>query len=198
MTETGPYAMNPPFGEKRVGSVGVPPIGVALRLVDVNENDVPPGEIGQVIVRTPDTMVGYWNDTLATFEVLRDGWMRTGDLARADDDGYLWLEGRVRDLIVRDGSNIAPAEVEEVALRHPDVSAAAAVGVPDPPHGEAVHLFVVPSSDERDGLAVRLWTSLKGSLRAVAVPSALHLLDDLPLNAAGKVDKDRLRERITG
>ena len=131
MTETGPYAMNPPFGEKRVGSVGVPPIGVALRLVNVNENDVPPGEIGQVIVRTPDTMVGYWNDTLATFEVLRDGWMRTGDLARADDDGYLWLEGRVRDLIVRDGSNIAPAEVEEVALRHPDVSAAAAVGVPD-------------------------------------------------------------------
>jgi len=198
MTETGPYAMNPPFGEKRVGSVGVPPIGVALRLVNVDDNDVPPGEIGQVIVRTPDTMVGYWNDTLATFEVLRDGWMRTGDLARVDDDGYLWLEGRVSDLIVRDGSNIAPAEVEEVALRHPDVSAAAAVGVPDPPHGEAVHLFVVPSSDERDGLTARLWTSLRESLRAVAVPSALHLLDDLPLNAAGKVDKNRLRERIAG
>ena len=198
MTETGPYAMNPPSGEKRVGSVGVPPIGVALRLVDAGENDVPPGEVGQVIVRTPDTMVGYWNDTLATFEVLRDGWMRTGDLARADENGYLWLEGRLRDLIVRDGSNIAPAEIEEVALREPDVRAAAAVGVPDPPHGDAVHLFVVPASEERDGLEARLWTRLKESLRAVAVPSAVHLLADLPLNAAGKVDKNRLRERIAG
>ncbi len=172
MTETGPYAMNPPSGEKRVGSVGVPPIGVALRLVDADENDVPPGEVGQVIVRTPDTMVGYWNDTLATFEVLRDGWMRTGDLARADENGYLWLEGRLRDLIVRDGSNIGPAEIEEVALREPDVCAAAAVGVPNPPHGDAVHLFVVPASEGRDGLEARLWTRLKESLRAVAVPSA--------------------------
>jgi acyl-CoA synthetase (AMP-forming)/AMP-acid ligase II len=198
MTETGPYAMNPPFGEKRVGSVGVPPIGVALRLVDAAENDVPPGQVGQVIVRTPDTMVGYWNDTLATFEVLRDGWMRTGDLARADDNGYLWLEGRLRDLIVRDGSNVAPAEIEEVALREPDVRAAAAVGVPDPPHGDAVHLFVVPASEGGDGLETRLGTRLKQSLRAVAVPSAVHLLTDLPLNAAGKVDKNRLRERIAG
>ena len=197
MTETGPYAMNPPSGEKRVGSVGVPPIGVALRLVDVNENDVPPGEVGQVMVRTPDTMVGYWNDTLATFEVLRDGWMRTGDLARADEQGYLWLEGRLRDLIVRDGSNVAPAEVEEVALREAEVRAAAAVGVPDPPHGDAVHLFVVPISDDRDGLEARLWTRLKDSLRAAAVPSAIHLLADLPINAAGKVDKKRLRERLT-
>ena len=198
MTETGPYAMNPPSGEKRVGSVGVPPIGVALRLVDADENDVPPGEVGQVIVRTPDTMVGYWNDTLATFEVLRDGWMRTGDLARADENGYLWLEGRLRDLIVRDGSNIAPAEIEEVALREPDVSAAAAVGVPDPPHGDAVHLFVVPASEGRDGLEARLWTRLKETLRAVAVPSGVHVLADLPINAAGKVDKNRLRERIAG
>ena len=131
MTETGPYAMNPPSGEKRVGSVGVPPIGVALRLVDAGENDVPPGEVGQVIVRTPDTMVGYLERQAATFEVLRDGWMRTGDLARADENGYLWLEGRLRDLIVRDGSNIAPAEIEEVAVGEPNVRAAAAVGVPD-------------------------------------------------------------------
>jgi acyl-CoA synthetase (AMP-forming)/AMP-acid ligase II len=198
MTETGPYAMNPPSGEKRVGSVGVPPIGVALRLVDADENDVPPGEVGQVIVRTPDTMVGYWNDTLATFEVLRDGWMRTGDLPRADESGYLWLEGRLRDVIVRDGSNIAPAEIERVVLREPDVRAAAAVGVPDPPHGDAVHLFVVPASEDRDALEVRLWTSLKEHLRAVAVPSAVHLVSDLPINAAGKVDKKRLRERIAG
>lgn len=194
MTETGPYAMNPPYGEKRVGSVGVPPIGVALRLVDADGNDVPPGEAGQVVVRTPDTMVGYWNDTLATFEVLRDGWMRTGDLARADESGYLWLEGRLRDMIVRDGSNVAPAEVEEVALRDPDVRAAAAVGVPDPPHGDAVHLFVVAASEQHDSLEARLLTRLKESLRAVAVPSAIHVLAELPINAAGKVDKKELRE----
>ena len=99
---------------------------------------------------------------------------------------------------MRDGSNIGPAEIEEVALREPDVSAAAAVGVPDPPHGDAVHLFVVPASEGRDGLEARLWTRLKESLRAVAVPSDVHVLADLPINAAGKVDKSRLRERIAG
>jgi len=151
-----------------------------------------------VIVRTPDTMVGYWNDTLATFEVLRDGWMRTGDLARADDDGYLWLEGRVRDLIVRDGSNIAPAEVEDVALRNPDVSAAAAVGVPDPPHGEGCTSSSSRPRTSATGSPLGSGRASKESLRAVAVPSALHLLDDLPLNAAGKVDKNRLRERVAG
>src|SRR5262249_6061432 len=120
------------------------------------------------------------------------------DLARADDSGYLWLEGRLRDLIVRDGSNIGPAEIEEVALREPEVRAAAAVGAPDPPHGDAVHLFVVPATeeDDRDALEARLRRRLKDSLRAVAVPRAIHLVADLPINAAGKVDKNRLRERI--
>jgi acyl-coenzyme A synthetase/AMP-(fatty) acid ligase len=101
-------------------------------------------------------------------------------------------------MIVRDGSNLAPAEIEEVALREPGVRAAAAVGVPDPPHGDAVHLFVAPASEERDDLEARLWTRLKESLRALAVPSALHLVADLPINAAGKVDKKGLRERVAG
>ncbi len=98
--------------------------------------------------------------------------------------------------MVRDGSNVGPAEVEEVALREPDVRAVAAVGVPDPPHGDAVHLFVVPASEEHDDLEARLWTRLKDSLRAVAVPAAVHVLSDLPINAAGKVDKKQLRERL--
>jgi acyl-coenzyme A synthetase/AMP-(fatty) acid ligase len=170
---------------------------VALRLLDAHERDVPPGEIGQVVVRTPDTMVGYWNDTLASFAVLRDGWMRTGDLARADDQGYLWLEGRMRDLIIRDGSNVAPAEVETVALNELGVTAAAAIGLPDPPRGEAVHLFVVAGQAPADDLRSRIESALRSKLRPVAVPSVVHIVPELPLNQAGKVDKSRLRATLS-
>src|SRR5690606_14570300 len=117
------------------------------------------------------------NDTLATFEVLRDGWMRTGDLARADENGYLWHQGRLKDMIVRDGSNIAPAELEAVALADPSVAAAAAVGIPDPPRGEAVHLFVVPRAHDDAQLAMRLQRLLPEKLRPVAVPSGIHVVD---------------------
>jgi len=197
MTETGPYAMNPIFGEKRVGSAGVPPIGVALRLLDAEDNDVPPGEVGQVVVRTPDTMVGYWNDTLASFEVLRDGWMRTGDLARADEQGYLWHQGRLKDMIVRDGSNIAPAELEAVSLTDTGVAAAVAIGVPDPPRGEAVHLFVVARSRDDAALGARLEKTLSDKLRPLAVPSRIHVVEAFPLTQAGKVDKARLRATVS-
>jgi long-chain acyl-CoA synthetase len=196
MTETGPYAMNPPFGPKRVGSVGVAPIGVLLRIVDAQENDVLSGEIGQLVVRTPDTMVGYWNDTLATYEVLRDGWVRTGDLARADMEGYVWLEGRLHEMIVRDGSNIAPAEIERVALSEPGISAAAAIGIEDPPHGEAVHLFITGPGPDQVKISQALAQRLRGKLRELAVPEKIHWIAELPRNAGGKVDRVRLRQYL--
>jgi len=196
MTETGPYAMNPPFGEKRAGSVGVAPVGVALRLLDPEGNDVFTGQTGEVVVRTPDTMVGYWNDTLATFEVLRDGWMRTGDLARCDMEGYLWIEGRIKEMIVRDGSNISPLEIERLALSGSYVLSAVALGVPDPPHGEVVHLFVVLAG-EKNGWPdheLRLRTLLKNQLRELALPSRIHLLNELPRNPGGKIDRAQLKK----
>jgi acyl-coenzyme A synthetase/AMP-(fatty) acid ligase len=143
-------------------------------------------------------MVGYWNDTLASYDVLRDGWMRTGDLARSDIEGYVWLEGRLKEMIVRDGSNVSPADVETVALAEPGVSAAAAVGLADPLHGEAVHLFITAAADDDGHLEERLWRRLRGQLRPLAIPAAIHRVAALPRNAAGKVDKARLREVAAG
>lgn len=190
MTETGPYAMNPPFGEKRIGSIGVAPIGVALRIVDESENDVPSGEMGELVVRTPDTMVGYWNDTLATYDVLREGWIHTGDFARCDEDGYIWLTGRMRDMIIRDGSNIAPSEIERTALQEIGILAAAAIGIDDPPHGQSVQLFV--SAQSAEALA-NLHARLSRELRPLAIPSRIHKIETLPTTAAGKIDRAALK-----
>jgi long-chain acyl-CoA synthetase len=194
MTETGPYAMNPPFKPKKIGSVGVAPIGVLLRLVDSQENDVLPGEIGQVVVRTPDTMVGYWNDTLATYEVLRDGWMRTGDLARADEDGYLWLEGRLKEMIVRDGANVSPLEVESLALEQIEITGAACIGKPDALHGESVHLFATTTMENSADAERQLMENFNQKLRPSAIPERIHWLSELPRNLSGKVDRTKLRQ----
>ncbi|MGL5097642.1 MAG: AMP-binding protein, partial [Planctomycetia bacterium] len=136
MTEAGFYAINPPTGPIKVGSIGLAMRGVAVRLTAPDGSDVPPGEVGHVVVRTPDLMVGYWNDTLQTHRVLRNGWLDTGDLARADDNGYLWFVGRDKDMIVRGGAKVAPAMVEEALTAHPAVAAAAVVARSDARYGQ--------------------------------------------------------------
>jgi long-chain acyl-CoA synthetase len=120
MTETGPSAVNPAHAI-RSGSLGKPLDGVEVRVVDSDGKDVPDGKIGEIAVRSPAIFAGYWNDPVATSEVLRDGWLHSGDLARRDADGYLWFEGRKKEIIVRDGLNISPQEVEEAIYDHPAV-----------------------------------------------------------------------------
>jgi long-chain acyl-CoA synthetase len=120
MTETGPSAVNPAHAI-RSGSLGKPLDGVEVRVVDSDGKDVPDGKIGEIAVRSPAIFAGYWDDPVATSEVLRDGWLHSGDLARRDADGYLWFEGRKKEIIVRDGLNISPQEVEEAIYDHPAV-----------------------------------------------------------------------------
>jgi len=117
MTETGPSVFNPPDAI-RSGSLGKALDGVDVRVVDSNGKDASDGQIGEIAVRSPASFVGYWDDPVATREALRDGWLRTGDLARRDADGYLWFEGRKKEIIVRDGLNISPQEVEEAIYDH--------------------------------------------------------------------------------
>jgi long-chain acyl-CoA synthetase len=192
MTETGPYAMNPPFGTKKPGSVGVAPQGVLLRIVDERGDDVPPGRPGQIVVRTPDIMLGYWNDTVRTYEALRDGWMYTGDVGRADADGYIWFDGRQKEMIVRDGSNVSPAEVEAALLTHPAVAEAVVGGVDDPPHGQAVEAFVRWQAGVASPSTGQLREYLAARLHAPALPRQVYPVADWPRTGQGKIDRGRL------
>ena len=124
MTECEGYATNPPYGEKRPGSIGKPAHGTTLKLVDPKGKEVPTGEHGQILVKSKAVMAGYWNDPINTRKTLQKGWLYTGDLAYRDEDGYYWFVGRIKEIIIRGGSNIAPGEVENVLDMHPKVKLA--------------------------------------------------------------------------
>jgi long-chain acyl-CoA synthetase len=192
MTETGMYALNPAFGRKKAGSIGLPMYGVQLCLVDPQGQDVPAGQVGQIIVSGPLAMDGYWNDTAQTRKAMRDGWVFTGDLGRFDEDGYLWFMGRKKDIIVHDGSNISPAEVEEALLQHPAAALACVVGVTDTVHGQNVHAFVTlcPQTETPDEAALIRWAEAR--LSRQMVPERIHIVSDLPRTGTGKIDRDRL------
>lgn len=196
MTEAGIVSLNPPSGEIRPGSVGLVAPGVSVRLVDDHGADVPTGDVGRVLVQASSLMAGYWSDPDATAAVISDGWLDSGDLARVDEDGYLWFSGRAKDIIVHDGSNVSPAEVETALAEHPAVGQAIAVGRRDPIHGENVHAFVTlvvgavrPS--ERELIA---FARERVGYRA---PETIDFLDAVPLNPTGKVDRAALKDMIT-
>jgi long-chain acyl-CoA synthetase len=155
---------------------------------------VPAEQAGQILVRTPDMMVGYWNNSLETFQVIRDGWLYTGDLGRCDADGYVWFCGRMKDVIVRDGRNLSPIEIEGVLGRHPAVQEAVIVGVDDPPHGQAVEAFV---RWRADALAIppieELRSFLAKQVEGLALPRTIYIFREWPRTAQGKIDRKRLQ-----
>jgi acyl-CoA synthetase (AMP-forming)/AMP-acid ligase II len=197
MTEVLSCITNPPFGVKKAGSVGLPAARTSVRLADDHDRDVPPGGTGELLVRSPAMMVGYWDDPAATAEALRGGWMHTGDLARRDDDGYYWFVGRKKEIIIRGGSNISPLEVEEVLDEHPAVHLSCVVGLPDPRLGEVVAAYVAL----RDGVTVpptadELRRFVGERLAAYKIPERVTILPELPLNPTGKVDRKRLHALV--
>ena len=141
MTETLPVTCIRE-GEPRAGSVGRAVDGIDTRVVDLAGKPVDDGQVGELQVRSPANCVGYWDNPLASAAVFDDGWLRTGDLVRRDADGFYWFEGRVKQIIIRGGSNISPQEVEEALYHHPAVLEAGVTGTPDPVHGESVIAFV--------------------------------------------------------
>jgi acyl-CoA synthetase (AMP-forming)/AMP-acid ligase II len=197
MTEALSCITNPPFGVKKAGSVGKPAVKTSVRIVDDHDQDVPPGGTGELLVRSPAVMVGYWNDPAATAETLRGGWVHTGDLARCDDDGYYWFVSRKKEIIIRGGSNISPLEVEEVLDDHPAVHLSCVVGLPDQHLGEIVAAYV----SLRDGIAVpptpdELRQFVAERLAAYKVPERITILRELPLNPSGKVDRKKLHALV--
>src|SRR5207237_703114 len=134
-------SVNPP-GRRKLGSVGPPIPGYQVRLASPDGQDAATGQVGEVCCRSEGVMAGYWDDPEATAEALRDGWLHTGDLGRLDEDGYLWIVDRMKDLIIRGGFNVYPRDVEDALLEHPAVEMAGVIGRPDRVHGEEVVAFV--------------------------------------------------------
>jgi long-chain acyl-CoA synthetase len=195
LTEASPIVTTSAIGrrEPSAGSIGPPLPGIDVRLVDADGGDVLPGDPGEIWVRGANVFPGYWRDAGATERALtRDGWLRTGDVAVADDEGELSLVDRAKDLIIVSGFNVYPAEVEEALLEHPDVAEAAVVGESNPRTGEAIVGFVVPEPGATPGPDALLAHCAR-SLARYKCPTRVEIVDALPRSFAGKVLRRQLR-----
>ena len=193
LTEAGPVVTSSTGIEPKIGSIGVPIHGVEVRLVDPDGDDVLAGDAGEIWVRGPNVFQGYWEEPEATAKALtEDGWLRTGDIAVADDDGYLFIVDRAKDLIIVSGFNVYPAEVEDVINDLPGVAEVAVVGVPHPHSGEAVKAYVVLDRGvEIDEGQVVQWC--EQHLARYKCPSKVLFVDELPRGMAGKILRRVLR-----
>ncbi|MFC6671365.1 AMP-binding protein [Marinobacterium aestuariivivens] len=193
LTETSPaVAINPPGGV-RIGTIGLPLAETEIRIIDSDGADVEPGTPGELCVRGPQVMVGYWHlerDTALAFT--DDGYFMTGDVAMQDEDGYLRIVDRAKDLIIVSGFNVYPNEVEDAVCSHPDVVECAAVGVPDTKSGEAIKLFVVSRNDQLGVEDIRQWC--QEQLTRYKVPKVIEFTDELPKSNVGKVLRRKLRD----
>lgn len=185
-----------PRWRDRVQSVGIARTDVEVRVVDEHDHELPAGEVGEIVVRGEVVMAGYWNNPDATAEALRGGWLHTGDVGSFDDDGYLTLRDRSKDLIISGGMNIYPREVEEALLRHPGVKAVSVVGRPDPEWGEAVFAFVVPADVAEPPSVDALDQTCIDHIARFKRPKAYRFVESLPTNNYGKVLKRELREQL--
>jgi acyl-CoA synthetase (AMP-forming)/AMP-acid ligase II len=180
----------------RLGSAGIARSDVEVRVVDADDHELPPGEVGEVLVRGDVVMRGYWNNPPASAETLRGGWLHTGDLGTFDADGFLTLKDRSKDMIISGGSNIYSREIEEVLLRHTGILEVSVIGRPHRDWGEEVVAFVVPrpaatvTAEELDGLCLDAMARYKR-------PRAYFFVDSLPKNNYGKVLKTALRQQLT-
>jgi long-chain acyl-CoA synthetase len=199
LTETAALVSTNPAGAEKPGSVGLPVPGATVKILDDDGRELPAGEAGEICCRSPAVMRGYWHggarDPTLTAEAVRDGWLHTGDIGYLDEDGYLFVVDRKKDLIIRGGFNVYPRDVEDALLEHPVVTAAGVVGRPDERHGEEVVAFVslnatgaVSSEDLID------WARRR--IGGYKYPREVHIVDAVPLTAVGKLDRKALRGRL--
>ena len=178
---------------KRLSSIGLPLEDVEVQIVDEDGRPVTTGEVGEIVARGERMMSGYWREESATRGALRSGWVYTGDLAYQDEDSYIYLAGRAKDIIKRGGEIVSPEEVEQVLMFHPQVDDAAVIGVPDPEWGEEVRAIIVSRS--RGASEEELVQYCQQKLASFKRPRSVVFVDELPRNAMGKVLKRDLREQ---
>ncbi|HEU0060301.1 MAG TPA: long-chain fatty acid--CoA ligase [Hyphomicrobiaceae bacterium] len=198
MTETGPtvFLMNPERAAEKIGSVGKPQLLSEVRLIDASGRDVEDGERGEILFRGPNITPGYYNDPEATAAAITpDGWLRSGDIARRDSEGYYYIVDRIKDMFISGGENVYPAEVEGVLCNHPAVLEAAVIGVADARWGEVGHA-AVRLREAQTLEAAELTAFARRQLAAYKVPKYVTVLEDFPRTAAGKVQKHLLRRRL--
>jgi long-chain acyl-CoA synthetase len=186
---------NPPFADRKPGSVGIGMPSTEYKIVDVGSGleEVPVGEFGEVIIKGPQIMKGYWNMPEETANTLRDGWLYTGDIAKVDEDGYLYIVDRKKDLIIASGFNIYPRDIEEVLYEHPAVQEAVVIGVPDVYRGEDVKAFVVLKAGQTltEDEVIQY---CKQNMAAYKVPRSVEFREQLPKTQVGKILRRALRE----
>lgn len=193
MTETGTSIVNSSPEGNRIGSIGRPAPGFEASIRGEDGAEVPPGSPGRLWIRSACNMIGYWNRPDATVETIVDGWLDTGDLVAVDEQGYFWFRGRKKQIIIHDGSNICPQEVEEALLEHPAVASAGVVGIHDLIHGETVRAYVVYRQEVEQPTGAELMAFARG-LVGYKAPEEIVVLDEMPTNAVGKVDRVALKQ----
>ena len=203
LTESYPLVGNYPFMEVREGSMGRPMPGWDVQILDEDERPVPPGERGEICLRArsnPHYPLGYWNNEEASEETFGGEWFHTKDAARADEDGYIWYEGRADDVIISAGYRIGPFEVESACLEHAAVAEAAVVASPDERRGSIVKAFVVLAAghEPSDELATEISTFVRDHHSAYAYPRLIEFTDELPKTLTGKIRRIELRQRESG
>ena len=196
MTEgTVASTINPRFGERKIGSIGIPLPGQDVRIFSENDEDLPPGEIGEIVIRGPNVMKGYLNRKQETESTLKNGWLHSGDLGYMDRDGYFFIVDRKKDMVIRGGENVYPKEVENLISGMPGVSEVAVVGKPDNTYGEEVVAFVVRKNPQLTSSEVIEFC--RANIAWYKCPKEIFFLDELPKNSVGKIQKNDLRQRFT-
>jgi long-chain acyl-CoA synthetase len=187
LSETSPVAsFNHPHAERKPGSIGTPIRGVEMRLVDDDGNDVPPGEVGEIAIRGENVMKGYWQRPDDTAKAIPDGWFRTGDLARQDEDGYFFIVDRKKEMIIRGGYNVYPREIEEALYEHPAVAEVACIGIKHPDLGEEV-VAAVALKPGASADVDELRAFAKARVAAYKYPRHVWLVEALPKGPTGKI-----------
>lgn len=196
LSEASPVTCFNPLDRERVpGSIGTNIVNVENKVVDEYGDEVPVGEVGELIVRGPNVMKGYYKMPEETAVAIRDGWLYTGDLARQDENGYFYIVDRKKDMIIVGGYNVYPREVEEVLFAHPDIVEAAVIGVPDPDFGEEVQAFVVlKKGAQLEEKALKEFCAKR--LAKYKIPETIDFLDELPKNTTGKILRRSLKQHV--
>ena len=195
MSETTSMGISNPALAHKTGSIGVPTIDNDVRLVDLENGieDVKPGEPGEIIIKGPTVMKGYWNNPKETNLQLKDGWLRTGDVGQMDEDGYITIVDRKKDMIITGGFNVYPREVDEVLYQHPKVADGVTVGIPDPYRGETIKAFIVlkPGQTATEAEIIKF---CKEKLAPYKVPKLVEFRNSIPKSAVGKILRKILRD----
>jgi len=197
LSEAGPDAtiLSAEDGMRKIGSVGKAAFHMDLKLVDDKDDNVVQGDIGEIVLRGPTVTPGYWNNSDATTEAFKGGWFHTGDLATEDEDGYIFIVGRKKDMIISGGENIYPSEIEKVIYQYPKVAEVSVIGIPDEKWGEVGHAVVCPKRNEHI-TEEEILDFLQGKLARYKIPKSVSFMDTLPKNPSGKVLKKDLKEKI--